>query len=48
MLLLFAFTVNPLLSPPGGLVFASTFEGGGLNGEGGRIQFSESHHLNKP
>ena len=22
-------TVNPLLSPPGGLIFSSTFEGGG-------------------
>ena len=28
------FTVNPLLSPPGGLFFSSTFEGG-LNREGG-------------
>ena len=27
-------TVNPLLSPPGGLFFSSTFEGG-LNREGG-------------
>ena len=27
-------TINPLLSPPGGLFFSSTFEGG-LNGEGG-------------
>ena len=31
-------TVNPLLSPPGSLLFSSTFEGGGgLNGEGGLI-----------
>ena len=32
-----AITVNPLLSPPpGGLIFSSTFEGGGgLNREGG-------------
>ena len=29
-------TVNPLLSPPGGLFFSSTFEGG-LNREGGLI-----------
>ena len=28
------YTVNPLLSPPGGLFFSSTFEGG-LNREGG-------------
>ena len=27
-------TVNPLLSPPGGLIFPSTFDGG-LNREGG-------------
>ena len=31
-------TVNPLLSPPGGLFFSSTFEGG-LNREGGLINF---------
>ena len=38
-------TVNPLLSPPGGLFFSSTFEGG-LNREGGGlILFSETHHL---
>ena len=37
-------TVNPLLSPPGGLFFSSTFEGGGgliergeLKREGGLI-----------
>ena len=28
------YTVNPLLTPPGGLFFSSTFEGG-LNSEGG-------------
>ena len=27
-------TVNPLLSPPGGLFFSSSFEGGGLKREG--------------
>ena len=33
-------TVNPLLSPPGGLFFPSTFEGeGGLNREWGLINF---------
>ena len=32
----FTLTVNPLLSPPGGLFFSSTFEGG-LNREGGLI-----------
>ena len=37
-------TVNPLLSPPGGLFFSSTFEGG-LNREGGLILLSETHHL---
>ena len=32
----FQITVNPLLSPPGGLFFSSTFEGGGgLNREEG-------------
>ena len=34
---IYLFTVNPLLSPTGGLFFASTFEvgwGGGLNREG--------------
>ena len=30
-------TVNPLLSPPGGLFFSSTFEGG-LNREGGGLK----------
>ena len=29
------YTVNPLLSPPGGLFFSSIFEGGGFNREGG-------------
>ena len=28
-------TVNPLLRPPGGLFFSSTFEGGGLKCDGG-------------
>ena len=32
-------TVNPLLSPPGGLFFSSTFEGGG--GGGGLIERGE-------
>ena len=31
-----SYTVNPLLSPPGGLFFPRTFEGG-LNREGGLI-----------
>ena len=35
----FCITVNPLLSPPGGLFFSITFEagggGGGVNREGG-------------
>ena len=32
--LVFTPTVNPLLSPPGGLFLSSTFEGGGGEAEG--------------
>ena len=33
-----SFTINPLLSPPGGLFIWSPFEGGGLNGDEGLIR----------
>ena len=40
------YTLNPLLSPPGGLFFSSTFEGGfKREARGGLIYFSKTHHL---
>ena len=33
-------TVNPLLSPPGGLFISSSFEGEGLNRDGGLNMFN--------
>ena len=39
MSVIYDFTVNPLLSPlGGGVFFPSTFEGEGLNREGGRLK----------
>ena len=43
-------TVNPLLSPPGGLFFSSTFDGGlnrdgGLKREGGGGLFNSAKHI---
>ena len=36
--------VNPLLIPPGGLIFFKHFLGGLYREGGGLIQFSEMHH----
>ena len=44
-----AFTyTNPLLSPPGGLFISNTFDGRGLNRDGGLINLAKTMVFSSP